>query len=91
MTTIEATLRLAWIWEMGGYSDAAMAIEQCKAQSRAWNWDKANTALGRAYAALGASAPDADVNALHTGSHPVQVAAAEGKALHPDAAFSVEI
>lgn len=75
MTTEQATEKLAFIWTMGGFSDAAMAIERCKAASRAWNWDKANEAMRAAYRALGTAAPVVEMTAIHCGRHPVQVAA----------------
>jgi hypothetical protein len=74
MSTAEATQRLARIWELGGYSDAAMQIDICKAQSRAWNWSKANNAMQRAYQILGSAAPEVPINAIHNGQHPVQLA-----------------
>lgn len=75
MPTEQATKELAKIWKYGGFSDAAMAIERCKAQSRAWNWGAANEAMREAYAALGAEAPEVAQTAIHCGEHPVQLAA----------------
>lgn len=75
MTTEQATTELGKIWMLGGFSDAAMAIERVKAQGRNWNWDACNAAMREAYAALGATAPDVAVNAIHRGEHPVQIAA----------------
>lgn len=76
MKTEEATERLARIWMGGGVSDAAAAIELCIGHSREWRWTEAGEAMAAAYRALGAQAPEVPVNAIHRGSHPVQVAAA---------------
>lgn len=77
MTTEQATRELGKKWRLGGCDDAAMAIERCKEESRAWRWEKANAAMREAYKALGAEAPKTSVAAIHWGEHPVQVAADE--------------
>ena len=89
MTTEQATKELAWVYAYGSTSPksaisdihASRAIKSLVdaaiAQSKAWNWDKANAALEGAYKTLGAVPPEVKINALHTGRHPVQIAAAE--------------
>lgn len=77
MTTTQATTELGKIWVLGGFSPAAMAIERVKAQGNAWNWGASNAAMRDAYTALGATAPDVALTAIHRGEHPVQIAAAE--------------
>lgn len=61
----------------GGFCDAGMAIQRVIAQSKKWNWSRANSAMSDAYRALGVDAPVVSVNAIHKGEHPVQVAAAK--------------
>lgn len=75
MTTEQATQRLATLWMIGNGSPASETLAECREHSRRWDWKAANEAMSRAYALLGASAPDVPVSAIHSGKHPVQVAA----------------
>lgn len=80
MKTEEATEKLGHAWQYGMTDDlperAAIALYDVRAWSRAWNWKMANASMTSAYAALGAIAPKVAINAIHTGTHPVQIAAA---------------
>lgn len=77
MTTEEATKELSEVWHLGCDHIARRALDRCQEYCRAWNWTAANREMEVAYRLLGAKAPSTAVNALHSGSHPVQVAATD--------------
>jgi len=75
-----AKLYYAYLYDAHDVSDpvqvqAVRALRQADDAGRAWKWGRAETALARAYRALGARPPaGATGYDWHRGQHPLQVA-----------------